>query len=86
MGEIIDLPIKQCRECGAQFRQRRADQIFCCSGHKAHWHRRAQVRGGQAYSLLMDWRKTRGGRAGVLSDIAHIVDGWIREDAQKEER
>ncbi len=74
-----ELPIRSCKECGEDFRQKRADQVFCSMACRHKYHRRAQVRGGRAVELLLQWRKTRG-KKGLLTDLAAMVDGWIKED------
>lgn len=75
-----ELPIKECKFCGDRFRQKRHDQVFCGRRCRQTFHRRAEVRGGKAVALLIEWRRTRGGKKGILADIAHMVDGWISED------
>ena len=79
-----ELPVRTCKEptCRDEFRAKRNDQIFCQSGCRQKWHRRVEVRGGQAVEMLIDWRKTRGAKKGALGEIAHMVDGWIKEDDQ----
>ena len=77
---MIELPIASCKQCGTQFRQKREDQKFCSPAHRQKWHRKQQSRGGPAVELLISWRETRGGKKGVLADLARMVDGWIKED------
>jgi hypothetical protein len=76
-----DLPIKVCRLCSGDFRQKRHDQVFCGRRCRQTFHRRNEVRGATAVQLLIEWRKSRGAsKKASLSDIAHMVDGWIAED------
>lgn len=76
-------PVRGCKECGDDFRVGRSDQVFCENLCRDRWHHRARSRGGQAYETLVGWRKSRGkGGRHTLSDLAHMVDGWIAEDQQ----
>ena len=75
-----ELPIAICRECGGEFRQPRPEKLFCRNKCRYTWWRRKQIRGGQAVDMLIEWRATRGAKKGILADLAHMVDGWIRED------
>lgn len=84
MDGILELPVKNCKECGRRYRAKRCDQKFCTPDCKKKWFRRAQTRGAQAYDMLLTWRKTRGGKKGILSAIALVVDGWIADDAQRQ--
>lgn len=77
-----DLPIKRCKNCGEEFRRKRLDQVFCQAECRQAYHRRNEVRGGRAVELLIEWRTTRGGKKGILGEIARIVDGWIRQDKE----
>lgn len=77
---MIELPVRKCRLCGGDFRQKRADQVFCKPAHRKTFHRRAELRGAKAVELLIAWRMTRGGKKGILGEIAAVVDGWIKED------
>jgi len=77
-----DLPIRKCRFCGDEFRVKRQDQVFCSRQHRQAFHRRAEIRGAQATELLIAWRVTRGGKKGILGEIAAVVDGWIKEDRE----
>jgi len=74
-----DLPIKQCKECHEDFRQKRNDQKFCDAWCRQKWHRRVELRGGKAVELLISWRVSRG-KKGILGEIAAMVDEWIKED------
>jgi len=74
-----ELPVRNCRMCGDDFRQKRIDQTFCQPSCRQKYHRRIELRGGKAVELLIKWRKTRG-KKGLLSDIAAMVDEWIKED------
>lgn len=82
--EIVELPVGRCRECATRFRKKRHDQIFCHPNCKKAWWRRAEDRGKQAYPMLMEWRRTRGTKKGVLSDLAHLVDGWVADDKERD--
>lgn len=77
---MIELPIGKCAQCKIQFRQKREDQRFCSKPHRQAWHRKQQARGGPAVELLIAWRASRGKKAGVLAEIARMVDKWIKED------
>ena len=56
---------------------------FCGTKCRNAYFRQHQVRGGTAYPLLMEWRRTRGKRKGVLAELAALVDQWIEEDRRK---
>lgn len=74
-------PVRSCKECGDTFRVGRIDQVFCCAGHRDRWHKRARERGAQAYEVLIGWRMSRGkDKKNSISELAHIVDGWIMDD------
>lgn len=78
--------VQRCPFCAELFEMRNYEQKFCCDDHKQAWWRRARVRGGQVYDLLVTWRKnrkTKGGKRGQISDIAHIVDQWLMDDREK---
>jgi len=75
-----ELPVRKCRFCGDEFRAKRHDQVFCGKAHRQAFHRRAELRGATAVELLIAWRVTRGGKKGILGEIAAVVDGWIKED------
>lgn len=77
-----ELPVCACRECAELFRQKRRDQVFCCNACNRKFYRRKEIRGAKAVEKLIEWRKTRGGRKGVLTELAEITDGWIREDRE----
>jgi len=75
-----ELPVRKCRLCGDEFRAARHDQVFCSKEHRQKFHRRAELRGAKAVELLIAWRVTRGGKKGILGEIAAVVDGWVKED------
>ena len=77
-----DTPERACRFCGGSLAGRDFRSEFCSPTHKDLWWRKARTRGGQAYSLLMEWRSTRGKRKGLLGDLAWMVDQWIAEDRE----
>ena len=72
-----------CRHCGGSLKALRPGADFCSVACRSSWWVTARNRGGQAYALLLDWRLTRGTKKRVLGDLAHLVDGWIRQDREK---
>ena len=80
MKKKNELGTTDCRFCGDEFRKARLDQVFCSKKCRQAFHRRAELRGGKAVALLIEWRVTRGGKKGILGDIAAVVDEWIKED------
>lgn len=77
-----ELPVCVCRECGNGFRQKRRDQVFCRPACNRKFYRRREIRGATAVEQLIAWRKTRGAKKGALTEIAAMVDEWIREDRE----
>lgn len=77
-----ELPVMECPECHGTFRQKRKDQIFCQHTCNRRFYARKGRRGAKAVDMLKEWRETRGSKKGVLGDIAHMVDGWIRDDKE----
>lgn len=78
--------VQRCRHCNQLFEMTNYAQDFCCDEHKQAWWRRARVRGGQVYELLVTWRKNRkmkGGKRGQINQISHIVDQWLMDDREK---
>lgn len=74
-------PERRCSYSGTKFRPIRSNQRFSSPQNKAAYFRRAQVRGGQVYELLIKWRKSRGSdKSATLSDICAKVDKWISDD------
>lgn len=71
---------RQCKMCLVRFKPVRVDQCFCGEKCRNSWNYRAASRGRAAYDLLVKWRRTRGKRKGVLSDLAFLVDAWLDDD------
>src|SRR5262249_33934051 len=81
-----ELPVRRCRECNDPYRVRRSDQVFCGEPCKRKHFRRLETRGARALPLLLRWRDRRKANAkeskAALSELCHMVDGWIREDRE----
>lgn len=75
-----DTPRRTCRFCEGSLAGLDHRALYCSTTCRERWWQRARVRGAQAYSMLIDWRLTRGGKKGILGDLAHLVDKWIQED------
>lgn len=77
---------RHCRECGGSLAGKDVRADFCSTPCRSKWWRRAQIRGGRVFQLLIDWRHARNksweGPRNQLSEIAHIVDEWITEDRE----
>lgn len=56
---------------------------FCGERCKTAHFNQARTRGAQAYPLLLEWRRTRGKRKGLLGDLANLVDLWIEQDKRR---
>lgn len=86
-----DLPAVyvRCKGCGVRFPLKKADQFFHDTECARAWWQLARRRGGMVYELLCKMRRNRkvkGGTKGILSDISHIVDGWLAEDREIKKR
>ena len=44
-----DRPVRRCKECGSEFRERRHWQEFCLSACRMVWHRKEQAKALRAY-------------------------------------
>ena len=72
-----------CRECGDPSETHRHDKRFCSRLCHDRFKARKARRAAKVYDLLIKWRVTRGARKGTLGEIAHVVDGWIKEDMER---
>jgi hypothetical protein len=73
-----------CAECASAFRPIRSDQKFCRRHCLKIWHGRAAARGGQIYTLIMEWRRSRGKIK--FGDVTAMIDKWIAEDRERTDR
>lgn len=79
-------PLCVCAECGTQFYKLRHDQIFCPAPRQCRriFHRRKETRGAKLLSFAMDWRKSR--KPGGFAELTQMIDGFLREDREREAR
>lgn len=81
---------RPCKECKTLFYPYRIDQLFHTTACKDKWFLRARNRGQQIYEMAMEWRRHRGRKGtpgeGTLSEIAHLVDGWLDADKTAAEK
>lgn len=75
-----------CRHCRGPLKPQgptgRYQTDFCSKRCTRAWWSMARRRGGQVYRDLIEWRTTRGKKKGAIANIAHVVDGWIKEDKE----
>lgn len=77
--------IRECRECGEAFTQRRRQAEFCCTGCRGRFNNRRMLRGAEIYDLWMAnrFQRSEAADADVWSFMCRLSQWWRAQDERE---
>lgn len=72
--------MRECKECGAQFKPRQIGQVFCTPAHRLTFNNRRAAYGSAMFDIVMEMRfdRPRASSSGAWTELC-VVAGRCRD-------